>query len=133
MLLKKCSCPSFVAPSLKAIMPASLTQTAFSTLRAIKLVHTPRKLLKVHIIVHRHLPGVDLENSSACGLVWKWEFNLPIRTAGPEKGRVKNIDTVRCSDDLKQYTNVSYNGVFALILSSLLKPSSWFKSSSIVR
>jgi len=70
-------------------------------LRAIKLVRTPRKLLKVHITVHRHLPGVDLKNSSACGLVWKWEFNLPIQTAGPEKGRVKNIDTVRCSDDLK--------------------------------
>lgn len=70
-------------------------------LRAIKFVRTPRKLLKVHITVHRHLPGVDLKNSSACGLVWKWEFNLPIQTAGPEKGRVKNIDTVCCSDDLK--------------------------------
>ena len=51
-------------------------------LRAVKLVRAPRKLLKVHITVHRHLPGVDLENSSTRGLIWKWEFNLPIQPAG---------------------------------------------------
>jgi len=70
-------------------------------LRTIEFVRTPRKLLKVHIAVHRHLPGVDLEDSSTCGLVWNWEFDLPIQTAGTEKGRVKNIDTICCSDDLR--------------------------------
>lgn len=70
-------------------------------LRPVKLVCTSGKLLKVYIAVHRHLPGVDLENSSACGLVWKWEFDLPVQAAGPEKSRVKNIDTICCSDDLR--------------------------------
>lgn len=76
-------------------------------LRTIKLVCTPRKLLKVHVTVHRHLPGVDLENSGACGLVWKREFNLPVQTAGSEKCRIENVNTICCSDDLRQCTNVS--------------------------
>ena len=71
-------------------------------LRTIELVCTPRKFLKVHIAVHCHLPRVDLKNSRTCGLVWKWEFDLPIQTAGSEKCRVKNIDTICCGDDLRQ-------------------------------
>jgi len=70
-------------------------------LRTIKLVCTPRQLLKVYVAVHRHLPGVDLKNSRTRGLVRKREFDLPIQTAGSEKCRVKNIDPICCSDDLR--------------------------------
>ena len=68
---------------------------------AIELVCTPRKLLKIDITVHCHLSGMNLKNSGTCSLVWKWEFDLPVQTAGSEKRRVKNVDTVCCSDDLR--------------------------------
>jgi hypothetical protein len=70
-------------------------------LGAVKFVRTPRKLFKVHIVVHCHLSGMDLENSSPCGFVWKREFDFPIQTAGSQKSRIKNIDTVCCSNDLR--------------------------------
>ena len=67
---------------------------------AVEFVRAPRKLFKVYITVHRHLSGMDLENSSSCGFVRKREFNLPIQTAGSQKGRIENIDPICGSNNL---------------------------------
>ena len=78
--------------------------TGFDTdglqLRTIKFIRAPRKLFKVDIARYCHLPRVNLENASPGGLVGEGELDLAVETAGTEEGRVEDVDTVRCSDDL---------------------------------
>lgn len=119
MPLWKCSWFNLVAPSRSAIIPAS-TQTwkvsktvskrmwckrAFATyslqLCTIELVRAPCELLKVNAGPNSHLATVDLEDACAGGLVGEGEFDLAVETARTKKSGVKNIDTVRCCDDLK--------------------------------
>src|SRR5262249_7692810 len=46
-----------------------------------------------------HILGVNLQNRFAAANVRKINHDLPVKAARTEKGRVKNIGPVRCSND----------------------------------
>ena len=70
---------------------------------AIELVCAPCQLLVVHVLAHRHLPGMDLENACACGLVGERELDFAVETPRAEERGVEDVDTVRGGDDLSSH------------------------------
>lgn len=70
-------------------------------LRCIEFVRAPRQFLEIYTRRQRHLARMDLEDPCSCGFVGEGELDLAVETPRTEEGRVEDVDTIRCGNDLR--------------------------------
>lgn len=70
-------------------------------LSPIEFIRTPRQLLIVDVRRTCHLTGMDLQDAGTSCLIGERKFNLPIKTTRTKEGRIKDIDSIGSSNDLK--------------------------------
>ena len=102
---------------------------------------------EVDAALQRHLARVDAQDRDTCFGARRGELDLSVDSSRSEEGRVENVDSVRCHDDLKWRVSgdteidrsaceldrkrVS-DAALTLMFFVGSNPSSWFSSSSIV-
>mmetsp|Transcript_7187 Transcript_7187/g.15374 ORF Transcript_7187/g.15374 Transcript_7187/m.15374 type:complete len:342 (-) Transcript_7187:476-1501(-) len=62
---------------------------------AVEILRGPRQLVVVHVLVHAHLPGMNLQNPRSRAFIRMWELDLPINPPTPQQRRVQNIHPIR--------------------------------------
>ena len=61
----------------------------------------PRQFVKVNVFAGVHLSRVNLHDSRSCFFGGGGELNLPVQSTRTQEGGVKDIDSVRRSNHLK--------------------------------